>query len=158
MFRKMRRFKQALTQEECSRILKEEPRGVLALNGEDGYPYSLPITYCYDEAQNALIFHGAKDGYKLDCIRQSDKACFCVYDQGYHQEGDWALTVKSVICFGRVEIVTDPARCEDICRMLGLKMYPSAEEVEQEIRKDVARVTCLVFHIDHMTGKQVHEE
>ena len=40
----MRRFKQGLTREECVEILKNEPRGVLSLIGDDGYPYGLPMT------------------------------------------------------------------------------------------------------------------
>ena len=39
MFRKMRRFKQQLEQKECIEVLKSQPRGVLSILGEDGYPY-----------------------------------------------------------------------------------------------------------------------
>ena len=43
MFREMMRFKQQLSQEECVNILKEEPRGVLSVLGDDDYPYGIPI-------------------------------------------------------------------------------------------------------------------
>jgi hypothetical protein len=36
MFREMLRKKQLLTQEECLAILKNEPRGVLSVLGDDG--------------------------------------------------------------------------------------------------------------------------
>ena len=49
MFRELTRKKQALSIEECKEILKQEVRGVLAVNGDDGYPYALPINYYYDE-------------------------------------------------------------------------------------------------------------
>ena len=45
MFRKMRRFKQEISQEECIRVLKEQPRGVLSIMGEDGYPYGVPLDH-----------------------------------------------------------------------------------------------------------------
>ena len=39
----MRRHKQELSKEECMEILTNEPRGVLALLGDDDYPYALPM-------------------------------------------------------------------------------------------------------------------
>lgn len=38
MFRGMRRFKQQISNEECIWILKEQPRGVLSVLGDDDYP------------------------------------------------------------------------------------------------------------------------
>ena len=49
MFREMRRFKQALSQEECIEVLQNEPRGVLSLSGDDGYPYGIPMDHWYCE-------------------------------------------------------------------------------------------------------------
>ena len=59
MFRPIRRFKQQLPEEECIRILKEEWRGVLAMHGEDGYPYAIPMDHFYDEESGNIYFHGA---------------------------------------------------------------------------------------------------
>ena len=70
MFRKMRRFKQQLTAEECVAILKREKRGVLSVIGDDGYPYGMPLDHYYDEGSGKLYFHCAKAGHKLDAIRQ----------------------------------------------------------------------------------------
>ena len=89
MFPAMRRWKQQLTQQACVELLKQEPRGVLSLMGEDGYPYGLPISYWYCEADGKIYFHGAKSGHKIDAIRRCDKASFCVYDQGFRREGEW---------------------------------------------------------------------
>ena len=54
MFRKMRRSKQELTKEECIEILKKEPRGVLSVQGEDGYPYGMPMTHWYNEKDGKI--------------------------------------------------------------------------------------------------------
>lgn len=107
MFPAMRRWKQQLTQQECVEVLKQEPRGVLSLMGEDGYPYGLPISYWYCEADGKIYFHGAKSGHKINAIQRCDKASFCVYDQGFQREGEWALNIKSVIVFGRIQPVED---------------------------------------------------
>ena len=75
MFRGMRRFKQQISNEECIRILKEQPRGVLSLIGDDGYPYGIPIDHWYSEKDGKIYFHGAREGHKIDAIRSCDKAC-----------------------------------------------------------------------------------
>ena len=69
MFRKMRRFKQELSKEECMEILKNEPRGVLSVLGDDGYPYGMPVTHWYNEKNGKIYFHGAKSGHKIDAIK-----------------------------------------------------------------------------------------
>lgn len=157
MFRDMRRFKQQITQEECIQILIAEPRGVLALHGDDGYPYALPISHCYDEKNGVLVFHGAKVGHKIDAIKRDDKASFCVYDKGFVKEDEWALNIKSVIVFGRIRLIEDEQRALEICRLLGNKFYPTPEGVEDEIDKAFARVQCFELVIEHMTGKLVNE-
>ena len=135
MFRKMRRFKQQLSEEECIKILKEQPRGVLAVLGDDDYPYTVPIDFIYDEETNTIGFHGAKEGHKIDAIKRHDKVSFCVYDEGYRKEGDWALNIKSVVVFGRLHIIEDHERTVDVARKIGLKFYPDPEEAEKEAIK-----------------------
>lgn len=157
MFRKMRRFKQQISREECIKILKEQPRGVLAVLGDDDYPYTVPIDFYYDEETNTIGFHGAKEGHKIDAIRRHDKVSFCVYDEGYRKEGEWALNIKSVVVFGRLHIINDREKNIDIARKIGLKFYPDPEEAEKEAIKFADKVQCLELEIEHMTGKLVNE-
>ena len=100
MFREIVRKKQSLTLDECNEILKNEPRGVLSVIGDDGYPYGVPINYYYCEENGRVYFHSGKSGHKIDAINNCDKVSFCVYNSGYRNEGDWALNIKSVIVFG----------------------------------------------------------
>ena len=155
MFRSMRRFKQQLSQEECIDILKKEPRGVLAVHGEDGYPYALPMNHIYIDEK--LYFHCAKEGHKLDALKADSRVSFCVMDKGFRKEGEWALNIKSVIIFGKIKKVTDREKALYVVRQLGLKHYPTPEGVEEEIRKSFDRVQLLELTIDHMTGKLVNE-
>lgn len=155
MFREMRRFKQALPQEECIEILKTEPRGVLAVHGEDGYPYALPMNHIYIDGK--LYFHCAKEGHKLEALSKNPKVSFCVMDQGFRKEGDWALNIRSVIVFGKITKVEEKDKILHIVRQLGLKHYPTPESVEIEIEKSLDRVQLLELTIDHLTGKLVNE-
>lgn len=156
-WRKMRRFKQQVSTEECIQILKTEKRGVLALHGENGYPYALPINFHYDETDGKIYFHGAGQGNKIDLLKENNKVCFCTYNQGFIKEGEWCYNPTSVIIRGRISELTDPKEIEDHCRALGQKYYPTKEGVEIEIQKAIARVHVLVLTIDYMTGKLVNE-
>ncbi len=157
MFRKMRRFKQQISEEKCIEILKSRPRGVLSLIGDDGYPYGLPISYWYNEENGHICFHGAKEGHKIDAIKRCDKVSFCVYDEGYRREGEWSLNINSVIVFGRIKLVEDYDKAIEISRNLGMKFTTDTAYVEKELANDGSRVQCLEIIPEHMTGKLVNE-
>ena len=157
MFRKMRRFKQELSQEECIEILKNEPRGVLSMLGEDGYPYGIPLSHYYNSETGKIYFHCAKDGHKLDAIRACDKVSFCVMDKGFRKEGEWALNIKSVVVFGRICEMTDEEKKKDFLIRLCGKFTDDPEYAEKELKSAFSRVCCLELTIDHMTGKLVNE-
>lgn len=79
MFRPVRKSKNALGEEATKEILRSARRGVLAVNGDGGYPYAIPINYLYDEEAGKIYFHGAKAGHKADSINKCDKVCFTAY-------------------------------------------------------------------------------
>lgn len=155
MFRPMRRIGQALDDRAIDQVLTQSMRGVLAVHGEDGYPYAFPMDFLY--LGGKLYFHCAREGHKLDALAADDRASFCVMDEGYRREGEWALNIKSVVVFGRVSGVDDPGRVEDIARRLGLKYHPTPESVEVELAKALDRVRILEMSVDHITGKLVNE-
>ena len=157
MFREMRRFKQQISEEECIRILKEEPRGVLSMIGDDGYPYGIPISHFYSEEDGKIYFHGAKVGHKIDAIKACDKVSFCVYDEGYRKEGEWSLNINSVIVFGRISFVDDEEKARMICTKLCQKLTDDEEYLQHELTNAFPRVQCLELTIEHMTGKLVNE-
>lgn len=158
MFRPMRRLKQELSKEECHKVLAEAKRGVLAVNGDEGYPYCVPMNFYYDEEENTLYLHGSKQGHRTESLRVSDKVCFTAYDEGYHQEGDWAWTLHSVVLFGRAELVDDVEVVRRMLYPLARRYYPSEEEIEKEISADLSRVQLIAIHVKDMKGKRVHEK
>lgn len=151
----MRRFKQQIPEEKCVEILTNEPRGVLALYGENGYPYALPLDHLYYDGK--LYFHCAAEGHKIDAIKANPHASYCVMDKGYRKENEWALNINSVIVFGTIRFVTDKDQMLMLLRKLGNKYYPTPESVEREIERDFRRVCMFELSIDHMTGKLVNE-
>ena len=157
MFREMMRKKQQLTQAECIEILKTEPRGVLSVQGEDGYPYGLPIDHWYCEEDGKIYFHSGRTGHKIDALRKNDKVSFCVYDQGFRRDGEWALNIRSVIVFGRVKFIEEHDRAVELCRKLSYKYTQDSEYIESEIQKYAGGLLCFELVPEFMTGKIVNE-
>ena len=158
MFRELVRKKQQLSDEECVEVLKSELRGVLSINGDDGYPYGLPIDHYYDEEDGHIYFHSGNVGYKLEMMRKDDRASYCVYDKGFLKEGDWALNRRSVIVFGRIRFIDDEEKALDICRKLSRKFISDEEYIEYEIEHAKHRLVCFELIPEHMTGKLVNEK
>lgn len=155
MFRPMRRIKQMLDAEDTLDVLKRAKRGVLSVIGDDGWPYGIYLNPHYEDGK--IYFHGAKAGHKADALRKDARASFTVIDEGVKDEGGWAYTFRSVVVFGRVEFVDDPAVATDICRRLARRFNPSEANIEDEIRRASAHVQVFALVPEHIIGKRVHE-
>ena len=158
MFRPLRRTKNAISEEAAKALLLNEKRGIFAVNGDDGYPFAIPVDYYYDEPEGKIYFHGAKSGHKVDSLKKDDKICFTVYGNELKKEDDWAPYLQSVVVFGRCKLIADSTVTEQKIRELALRYYPTADEVEAEISKDIKAAQLYEITIEHMCGKQIHEK
>lgn len=158
MFRELTRKKQQLSPEECVEILKSAPRGVLSVLGDDGYPYGVPLNHWYSEEDGRLYFHSGKEGHKIDAIRREPKVSYCVLDEGTRGEGEWWLTFRSVVVFGRVKIVEDHARAIELSRRLSYKYTSDEKYIEDEVRKSGPAVLCFELIPENIVGKRVREK
>lgn len=158
MFKEMIRKKQAISLEDCKDVLVTEKRGVLSVNGNDGYPYGMPMNFLYSEEDNCLYFHGSYKGHRGEALQQNNKVSFCVYDkEGYIKPGEWAYNVRSVILFGKTSIIEDMTKKEAVLREFGRKYTDDTAYIEMEIEKVGKVVTILKLDIEHMSGKLVNE-
>lgn len=157
MFRELAKKNKKISMEECIEVLKGETRGVLSVLGDDDYPYGTPINHFYNEEDGKIYFHCGKYGHRLESIKKHDKVSLCVFDQGYRNEGEWALNVKSVIVFGRMEATDDPEIVADICRKLSCKFTQDEGYIEKEIRDSLRATLLLVLTPEHICGKLVNE-
>lgn len=150
----MRRFLQELTQEECAAALERNTCGVLSLSGANGYPYPVPMCYTYSDG--TLYFHSAKAGYKLDCLKTSDKASFCVIDYEKVEPEKYSTLYRSVVAFGRARVVSDADEVRSMAETLGKKYAPldSPENLRASIERNVKNMLVIAFDIEHMTGKE----
>ena len=155
MFRKIRKIKNEIDKDAVDSLLHTCRRGVLSMNGDDGYPYSIPINYYYDEANQKIYFHGAKSGYKVDCLNRNDKVCFTVFGNESIKELPWAPYVQSVVVFGRCHLIdTD----NEILKTFAMKYYPSSDLADMEIKEGSKFVQMYEISIEHKSGKQVQEK
>lgn len=138
MFREMRRFKQQVSDDACRAILKEEKRAAFSVIGDEGYPYTIPINFFYDENDHKIYFHSAGEGHKIDALNRCDKVCFTTWNQGFKKSGCWEWNATSVVVFGRVKLVTDAETAKDRLRKLAAKYYPTASDVEEEMSSSAA--------------------
>ena len=158
MFRPMAkpRAHQQIPEEECIRILKEQKRGILCVLGDDDYPYGTPTNHFYSEEDGKIYFHSNKKGHKVDAMKKHDKVCFVCYDEGFVKEGDWALNIKSVVVFGRVEFIDDTDTIVRIMTDLSHKFTDDEEYIAKEM-KTAAGTLLFAIKPEHMTGKLVNE-
>ena len=155
-FRDMRRKRQQLSESESVCILQKATSGTLALLGDNGYPYAVPISYVYHEGK--LYFHSALAGHKVDAIRQCDKTSFCVIEQDDVQPKKYTTFFRSVIAFGRIHIIEDEAEKLSTARMLGNRYNPNDDEsLKKEIESGLSRMLMIRFDIEHLTGKEAIE-
>lgn len=157
MFRPMRRIKQQISDEKCKEILMNEPRGVLSLIGDDGYPYGIPMSHFYDSESGNIYFHGSKAGHKIDAINRSNKVSFCVYDKGFVREGEWALNINSVVVFGKINIIEDYDKKVEILNKLSHKFTDDEEYIAKEIETSTKNANIFELVPEHITGKLVNE-
>ena len=155
-FREMRRKRQQLSDEESIGLLQKATSGTLALLGDGGYPYAVPVSYAYDDGK--LYFHSAMSGHKVDAIRNCDKASFCIIDQDHVSPSEYTTYFRSVIAFGRIHIVEDETEKLAIARILGNRYNPNQEEaLQKELEHGLSRMLAIRFDIEHLTGKEAIE-
>ena len=152
----MRRSKQQLSPNESVAILERNTAGVLAVSGDDGYPYAVPLSYVY--ADGKIYFHSALAGHKIDALEASDKVSFCVVDADDVVPSEYTTYYRSVIAFGRARILRDEQEKMAALRMLGEKYNPGQPEaLAAEIAHGFARLHMIELTIEHLTGKQAKE-
>lgn len=157
MFREIRKKKKEISMDSVKELLRSSRRGVLAVNGDNGYPYAIPINYIYDEASDKIYFHGARVGHKIDALRICDKVCFTVYGNETIKQETWAPFLQSVVLFGRCHMMEAGQEANERLKQLAMKYYPSEKLVDEEIALAGKGVQMFEITIEHISGKEIQE-
>ena len=158
MFRPVRKKANEISVQEAKKLLHEARRGVLAVNGDDGYPYAVPINYLYDEEAQEIIFHGSKVGHKVDSLKKCDKVCFTVAGgESVETDEAWAPFLSSAVVFGHCHPVEDLSETLALCKKFAMKYYPTEKMVDDEVAASGKAVRMFRITIEHISGKKVQE-
>ena len=154
MARTMRRFKQQLSAEEVERILRNGKYCVMAVSGDDDYPYAVPVNYVYDGT--AIYIHSAAQGHKIDAIRRNPKCSLCIVDKDDVIPEEFTSYFRSVIVFGKANFVESMEDKVTALRLLGEKYSPGIDP-DSEISRFIKTVCVVRIAIDCITGKEAIE-
>lgn len=157
MFRPIRKRKNEIDIEASKKLLHNARRGVLAVNGDDNYPYAIPVNYLYDEENQKIYFHGSRAGHKADAIKACDKVCFTVFGNETVKKEPWAPFLQSVVIFGRCHFVTDSSAAMAVLKRFAMKFYPEESMVDEEIAISGKAVQMYEIEIEHLSGKEIQE-
>ena len=157
MFRPIRRKQKEISSDAVKALLKTERRGTFAVNGDDGYPYAVPVNYIYDEEENKIYFHGSKLGHKADSVRKDDKVCFTLYGNEQVKNETWAPYMQSVVVFGRCKLIETPEENLRLVAKFAGKYYPNGTLISEEITHSGKAVQMYEITIEHMSGKEIQE-
>lgn len=152
MFREMRRKRQLLPTKESVAILEKMTNGTLALHGDDGYPYAVPVSYVY--ADGKIYFHSAMEGHKVDAILRNDKVSFCVVERDEIKPAEFTTYFRSVIAFGKARVLEDEDEKLSALRLLADKYSHGEAGMEAEIAKGFNHLLMVEITVEHLTGKE----
>ena len=147
----MRRFRQELPIEETKEILRNGRECVIAVSGDDNYPYAVPINYVYDGEH--IYLHSAKQGHKIDALKRNPKMSLCVVAQGDIVPEEFTTYFRSAIVFGKAKFVENEEEKIEALRKLSDKYSPGIDPTD-EIAKFLKAVEIIEIAIDTMTGKE----
>lgn len=156
MFREMRLKDQLIPEKDAIDVIKRNGDGILSVNGDEGYPYGVPVNYAYDDGK--IYFHCAKAGHKLDAIRKDGKVCFTIRDANEVDAEEFNTYYRSVILFGKARVVEDEKDMRNALRIIAGRFSPEfLDKAEMYINKNIARTSVVIIDIEHIAGKQSAE-
>ena len=158
MFRPVRRKKSEISREAAEEILLQARIGVLAVNGDEGYPYAFPINFLYAPEQGKIYFHSAKAGHKCDALAACDKVSFTAHGEEVVRKEVWAPFVRSAVAFGRCRKMEPGEEMLTALKRFAMKYYPEESLVDAAIAKDAGKVAFYEITVEHLTGKEVQEK
>lgn len=157
MFRPVRKKINEINIEEAKKLLHQSRRGVLAVIGDNNYPYAIPVNYLYDEENQKIYFHGSRAGHKVDAIKNCDKVCFTVIGNEAIKKETWAPFLQSTVIFGRCHLIEDQSTAMILLKKFAMKFYPNESMVDEEIAVFKKATQMYEIEIEHLSGKEVQE-
>ena len=151
MERRIRRTDRALPESEARGLLEKGEFGVLSTTSSDGQSYGVPISYSY--AGNAIYFHCAREGHKLDNLAANNRVSFCVVGRTEVLPEKFATNYESAIVFGKAFELADDEKHIGLLEIV--KKYSSGflAEGQKYIENAAHKTRVYKIEIESVTGK-----
>lgn len=153
MFKEMRRKDRMLSVDEAKDILKNCEYGVLSSISDNGYPYGVPVSYVY--FNDAIYFHSAKTGHKIENIKNNDKISFNAVGNTEILPGEFTTNYESVIVFGTASEALDDEKYAALMELIN--KYDPDSNITDKGKKYITALTeqtyVVKITVDHITGK-----
>ena len=152
MARKMWQAQRKLSAEETEALLTSGKEGVLAVNGDNGYPYAVPVNYVY--LDGAIYIHTTQHGYKVEAIQANSKVCFTAVLSSEINEADTTTKFESVSATGDAVLLTDIGEKERAMEEIVRRLAPSnVAGGMATIQRLLPAVGVIKINVTELTGK-----
>lgn len=153
MNREMYKKDRQMSVEETEKAFAAGNHGTLAVNGDDGYPYAVPVNYIYDEGN--IYIHTAKYGYKIDALNRDDKVCFSVILNSRVEQSMFTAAFRSVVAFGKASFVEDDAERRRILEQFIYKLAPDFVEGGMKfVDAAIGKTALIKIDVEEIKGKE----
>lgn len=152
MFREMRLGKQLLSVEDTAAVMDRCTSGSLACFGDEGYPYSVPLSYVYYNGR--IYFHSAKTGHKIDAILKNPKVSFSVIDEDTIVSKEYTTYFRSAIAFGKARIAEGDEWMEAFMALVEKYSGDQPEEAKHKELAECRQAYIIAIDVEHITGKE----
>ncbi|HBH13617.1 MAG: Pyridoxamine 5'-phosphate oxidase-related FMN-binding protein [Clostridiales bacterium 38_11] len=151
MFRDLRRTDRRMEHSSVEAILQDGDYGVMSCIGDDGYGYGVALNYVY--CDNAIYYHCAYEGHKLDAIKNNNKVSFLVVNKSLVIPDELRTRYESVIVFGKASLVEGQEK-DAVLYRIGEKYSKGFEDVVKDEIEKISTNTCVMkIQIEHKEGK-----
>jgi uncharacterized protein len=136
-------------------ILKSDVCRIALAN--ENMPYIVTMNFGYSPGKPPILyFHCAREGRKLEMMRQNNFVCFEMDTDHCIQKGekgcDWGMNYSSVVGYGRISIVEDNA--ERITGLNSIMDHYGGYGFYSYDEKVLSGTTILKLEISEMSGKR----
>ncbi len=125
----------------------------LAMSGKDGWPYVVPLNYGF--GKDFIIVHGAREGKKIDLLRENDKVAFnvAIDTEVIRDENDpseFSMKYRSVSGLGTAKFIEDAEEKREALKIIMEHYHGPKEPITEGMLKATA---VIKISITEITGK-----
>ena len=143
----------ALDKETALQVVDKSLWGAVSMCTPDGIPYNVALNLVRDGEK--LYFHAAKEGLKLEFLRQNPKVCVLFVPKAVAVPEEYTTHYASAVVRGNALEVTDPEEKAYALRLICHRFAPELpEEAERRIAVGATSYTGIwKIEIESVSGK-----